>query len=145
MLFTELPLKAVWRFFEIESDFVYGVRCRSRHSVSKGPLVETHSVIKAKCKHFANNHFVCFSSQNLPYGGASDFVLRGSSPYNPKNNKKSKVDKSTLDFLVRWKGLEPPTYWFVAAWICIKYAENGCFKPFLLYKICPQVYLDLYN
>ena len=23
---------------------------------------------------FANNHFVCFSSQNLPYGGASDFV-----------------------------------------------------------------------
>ena len=115
MLFTELPLKAVWRFFEIESDFVYGVRCRSRHSVSKGPLVETHSVIKAKCKHFANNHFVCFSSQNLPYGGASDFVLRGSSPYNPKNNKKSKVDKSTLDFLVRWKGLEPPTYWFVAS------------------------------
>ena len=33
------------------------------------------------------------------------FCIWGSSPYNPKNNKKSKVDKSTLDFLVRWKGL----------------------------------------
>ena len=45
----------------------------------------------------------------------SKFGHSCSSPYNPKNNKKSKVDKSTLDFLVRWKGLEPPTYWFVAS------------------------------
>ena len=47
----------------------------------------------------------------------------------------------------------PPDYFlnaktlsgFVAAWICIKYAKNDCFKPFLLCKICLQFYLDLYN
>ena len=68
-----------------------------------------------------------------------------SSPYNPKNNKKSKVDKSTLDFLVRWKGLEPPTYWFVAAKIWLKYSKYGYFKPFLLYKICPQFHRSFYS
>ena len=127
---------------------------------------------------FANNHFVCFSSQNLPYGGASDFVYGvlayfhniiktrnilkniprfwyASSkhiPYSNKlpsqfvtntpyvsplkncrtvvrqflyygvrvpttrnNNKKAIRYKYLMAFLVRWKGLEPPTYWFVAS------------------------------
>ena len=51
---------------------------------------------------FANNHFVCFSSQNLPYSGASDFVLWGSSPYNPKNNKKAIRYKYLMTILVRF-------------------------------------------
>ena len=98
------------------------VRCRSRHSVSKGP-----PDLSPKFFRFA---------QNL------DTRVRVPTT---QNNKKVIRYKYLMTFLVRWKGLEPPTYWFVAAWICIKYAENGCFKPFLLYKICPQVYLDLYN
>ena len=85
------------------------------HSSFLVRFVQTYSVFKQIAKSICNEYSICFSSQNLPYSGASDFVLWGSSPYNPKNNKKSKVDKSTLDFLVRWKGLEPPTYWFVAA------------------------------
>ena len=115
---------------------------------------------------FANNHFVCFSSQNLPYGGASDFVygvlahhhniIKSPKRTNPPwtfwyavgpVTQYRKVHRTflpnffaslkiwTLVFeslqpviikiakqificfaiLVRWKGLEPPTYWFVAA------------------------------
>lgn len=101
------------------------VRCRSRHSVSKGPpdlspkffrfaqnldtrvrvpttqnnkkvirykylmtflvcLVQTYSVFKQIAKSICNEYSICFSSQKLPYSGASVFVLWGSSPYNPK-------------------------------------------------------------
>ena len=56
-----------------------------------------------------NEYSICFSSQNLPYGGASDFVLRGSSPYNPKNNKNEEHSKEHSSFLVRWKGLRRNT------------------------------------
>lgn len=51
--------------------------------------VQTISVIKIIAKSIINNHFICFSSQKPPYSGASVFVLWGSSPYNPKNNKKA--------------------------------------------------------
>ena len=115
------------------------------HSSFLVRFVQTYSVFKQIAKSICNEYSICFSSQKLPYSGASVFVLWGSSPYNPKNNKKAIRYKYLMAFLVRWKGLEPPTYWFVAVWICIKYAENGCFKPFLLYKICPQFYLDIYN
>ena len=59
---------------------------------------------------FANNHFVCFSSQNLPYSGASDFVYgvlrtpsQGSSPYNSKN-KNSEVDIYLLRYFGTLEG-----------------------------------------
>ena len=115
---------------------------------------------------FANNHFVCFSSQKLPYGGASVFVYGALAHHHniiksPKRTNPPwtfwyavgpvtqyrKVHRTflpnffaslkiwTLVFeslqpviikiakqificfaiLVRWKGLEPPTYWFVAS------------------------------
>lgn len=115
---------------------------------------------------FANNHFVCFSSQNLPYSSASDFVygvlahhhniIKSPKRTNPPwtfwyavgpVTQYRKVHRTflpnffaslkiwTLVFeslqpviikiakqificfaiLVRWKGLEPPTYWFVAS------------------------------
>ena len=78
-------------------------------------LVQTYSVFKQIAKSICNEYSICFSSQNLPYSGASVFVLWGSSPYNPKNNKKAIRYKYLMAFLVRWKGLEPPTYWFVAS------------------------------
>ena len=155
MLFNELLLKAVWRLFEIESVFVLWGSCILSDIIKIAKqifiyfailvrFVQTYSVFKQIAKSICNEYSICFSSQKLPYSSASVFVygvLRTLSQHN-KNEEHSKEHSS---FLVRWKGLEPPTYWFVAAWICIKYAENGCFKPFLLYKICPQVYLDLYN
>ena len=45
----------------------------------------------------------------------SKFGHSCSSPYNPKNNKKAIRYEYLMAFLVRWKGLEPPTYWFVAS------------------------------
>ena len=55
-----------------------------------------------------NKHFVCFSSQNPPYSGASVFVYgmlrtpsQGSSPYNPKTIKKAKQINIYFAFLVR--------------------------------------------
>ena len=115
---------------------------------------------------FANNHFVCFSSQKLPYGGASVFVYgvlahhhniikspkRTNPPWTfwyavgpvtqyrkvhrtflpnffaslkiwtlvfeslqPEIIKIAKQINIYFAILVRWKGLEPPTYWFVAS------------------------------
>lgn len=85
------------------------------HSSFLVRLVQTYSVFKQIAKSICNEYSICFSSQNLPYSGASVFVLWGSSPYNPKNNKKAIRYKYLMAFLVRWKGLEPPTYWFVAS------------------------------
>ena len=107
------------------SVFVYGVlRTPLQHikkpKVEKSTLdflvrfVQAYSVIKIIAKAIINNHFICFSSQKPPYSGASVFVLWGSSPY----NQKIKIAKQIFIYfaiLVRWKGLEPPTYWFVAS------------------------------
>ena len=68
------------------------VRCRSRHSVSKGP-----PDLSPKFFRFA---------QNL------DTRVRVPTT---RNNKKAIRYKYLMAFLVRWKGLEPPTYWFVAS------------------------------
>ena len=62
-----------------------------------------------------------------------------------QHNKKVIRYKYLMTFLVRWKGLEPPTYWFVAAKIWLKYSKYGYFKPFLLYKICPQFHRSFYS
>ena len=78
-------------------------------------FVQTYSVFKQIAKSICNEYSICFSSQKPPYSGASVFVLCGSSPYNPKNNKKAIRYKYLMAFLVRRKGLEPPTYWFVAS------------------------------
>ena len=96
-----------------------------------------------------NKHCVCFSSQKLPYSGASVFVygvLR-----NPtRHNKKPKADKSTLDFLVRRKGLEPPTYWFVASHSIQLSYRRVCNRLSLLLKYYNilqskmQVFFDYY-
>ena len=85
------------------------------HSSFLVRFVQTYSLFKQIAKSICNEYSICFSSQKLPYSGASVFVLWGSSPYNPKNNKKAIRYKYLMAFLVRWKGLEPPTYWFVAA------------------------------
>ena len=85
------------------------------HSSFLVRFVQTYSVFKQIAKSICNEYSICFSSQKLPYSGASVFVLWGSSPYNPKNNKKAIRYKYLMAFLVRWKGLEPPTYWFVAS------------------------------
>ena len=37
-------------------------------------FVQTYSVFKQIAKSICNEYSICFSSQNLPYGGASDFV-----------------------------------------------------------------------
>ena len=77
-------------------------------------LVQTYSVFKQIAKSICNEYSICFSSQKLPYSGASVFVygvLRTQSQHN-KNEEHSKEHSS---FLVRRKGLEPPTYWFVAS------------------------------
>ena len=37
-------------------------------------LVQTYSVFKQIAKSICNEYSICFSSQNLPYSGASDFV-----------------------------------------------------------------------
>ena len=37
-------------------------------------LVQTYSVFKQIAKSICNKYSICFSSQNLPYSGASDFV-----------------------------------------------------------------------
>ena len=62
-----------------------------------------------------------------------------------QHNKNEEHSKEHSSFLVRWKGLEPPTYWFVAAKIWLKYSKYGYFKPFLLYKICPQFHRSFYS
>ena len=85
------------------------------HSSFLVRFVQTYSVFKQIAKSICNEYSICFSSQKLPYSGASVFVLWGSSPYNPKNNKKAIRYKYLMAFLVRWKGLEPPTYWLVAS------------------------------
>ena len=74
------------------------VRCRSRHSVSKGP-----PDLSPKFFRFA---------QNL------DTRVRVPTT---QNNKKVIRYKYLMTFLVRWKGLEPPTYWFVAIEKTLKY------------------------
>ena len=77
-------------------------------------FVQTYSVFKQIAKSICNEYSICFSSQKLPYSSASVFVygvLRTPSQHN-KNEEHSKEHSS---FLVRWKGLEPPTYWFVAS------------------------------
>lgn len=84
-------------------------------------LVQTYSVFKQIAKSICNEYSICFSSQNLPYSSASDFVkvcyahsLRVRVP-TTRNNKKAIRYKYLMTFLVRRKGLEPPTYWFVAS------------------------------
>lgn len=64
-------------------------------------FVQTYSVFKQIAKSICNEYSICFSSQKLPYSGASVFVLWGSSPYNPKNNKKAIRYKYLMAFLVR--------------------------------------------
>ena len=60
-------------------------------------LVQTYSVFKQIVKSICNEYSICFSSQNLPYSGASDFVLWGSSP-STRNNKNSEADKYLLRY-----------------------------------------------
>ena len=112
MLFTELPL-------EKRSDDFF-VRCRSRHSVSKGPLVETHSVIKAKCKHLPTitSYVSPLPTKSLTLWGPRN---KGYSRTLSQHNKNEEHSKEHSSFLVRWKGLEPPTYWFVAIEKTLKY------------------------
>ena len=76
-------------------------------------LVQTYSVFKQIAKSICNKYSICFSSQKLPYSGASVFVLWGSSPF--QRTKIAKQINICFAILVRWKGLEPPTYWFVAS------------------------------
>ena len=112
------------------SVFVYGVRVPTTQNNKNSEadkyllryfwyagrdFVKTHSVIKAKCKHLPTiTSYVSplpTKSRTLRGPRNQEGVLR-----NPtRHNKKPKADKSTLDFLVRRKGLEPPTYWFVAS------------------------------
>ena len=89
--------------------------------------------------------FTLFAKNSPPDYFLNAKTLSGFESLQPEIIKIAKQIDIYFAILVRRKGLEPPTYWFVAVWICIKYAENGCFKPFLLYKICPQFYLDIYN
>ena len=108
------------------SDFVYGVLAYFHN------IIKTRNILKniprfwyASSKHipysnklpsqFVTNTPYVSPLKNCLYSGASVFVLWGSSPYNPKNNKKAIRYKYLMAFLVRWKGLEPPTYWFVAS------------------------------
>ena len=83
------------------------------HSSFLVRLVQTYSVFKQIAKSICNEYSICFSSQKLPYSGASVFVLWGSSPF--QRTKIAKQINICFAILVRWKGLEPPTYWFVAS------------------------------
>lgn len=115
MLFTELLLKKRSDdFLKLRQILYYGVRCRSRHSVSKGPLVETHSVIKVKCKHLPT---ITSYVSPLPTKSKTLWGPRNKeySRTLSQHNKKVIRYKYLMTFLVRWKGLEPPTYWFVAS------------------------------
>ena len=47
-------------------------------------------------------------------------TLTGSNPYNPIS-KNTEVTKVTSVFLVRRKGFEPPTFWFVVPEISVNY------------------------
>ncbi|WP_177918257.1 hypothetical protein [uncultured Eubacterium sp.] len=66
-------------------------------------LVQTYSVFKQIAKSICNEYSICFSSQNLPYSGASDFV-KVCYAHHLQHIKKPKAEKSALGFLVRRKG-----------------------------------------
>lgn len=87
-------------------------------------FVQTHSVIKAKCKHLPT---ITSYVSPLPTKSKTLWGPRNKeySRTLSQHNKKSKADKSTLDFLVRRKGLDPPTYWFVAVSTAVKQALNS--------------------
>ena len=129
-------------------------------------FVQTYSVFKQIAKSICNEYSIWFSSQKLPYGGASVFVYGALAHFHniiktrnilkniprfwyavgpvtqyrkvhrtflpnffallkiwtlvfeslqPKTIKIAKQINICFAILVRWKGLEPPTYWFVAS------------------------------
>ena len=104
-------------------------------------FVQTYSVFKQIAKSICNEYSICFSSQKLPYSSASVFVygvLRTLSQHN-KNEEHSKEHSS---FLVRWKGLEPPTYWFVASHSIQLSYQRIPIKIYQLIQLltkCPQI------
>ena len=57
-----------------------------------------------------------------------------SNPILYKTNPKQA--KACLGLLVRRKGFEPPTFWFVALPITIKYTKNGDFRAF---RVCKKI------
>ncbi len=103
------------------------------HSSFLVRLVQTYSVFKQIAKSICNEYSICFSSQKLPYGGASVFVLWGSSPYNPKNNKKAIRYKYLMAFLVRCRSRHsvskgPPNLSQIFS-LCSKFGHS-CSSPY---------------
>ena len=80
----------------------------------EGTLVETHYVIKAKCKHLPTitSYVSPLPTKSLALWGPRK---KECSRTLSQHNKNEEHPKGHSSFLVRWKGLEPPTYWFVAA------------------------------
>ena len=63
-------------------------------------------------------------------------------PTTRNNNKKAIRYKYLMAFLVRWKGLEPPTYWFVASHSIQLSYQRIPIKIYQLIQLltkCPQV------
>ena len=77
-------------------------------------LVQTYSVFKQIAKSICNEYSICFSSQNLPYSSASDFVkvcyahpLRVRVP-TTQSNKNSEADKYLLRYFGTPEGTRTP-------------------------------------
>ena len=77
-------------------------------------FVKTHSVVKAKCKHLPTitSYVSPLPTKSLTLWGPRNKEYSRTLSQHNKNEEHSKEHSS---FLVRWKGLEPPTYWFVAS------------------------------
>ena len=69
--------------------------------------------------------FTLFAKNSPPDCFLNAKTLSGFESLQPKNNKKAIRYKYLMAFLVRRKGLEPPTYWFVAVSIAVKQALNS--------------------
>ena len=59
----------------------------------------------------------------------------------PQHKNKPIQTKVYIGLLVRWKGLEPPTYWFVAVSIAIKQALNSGVQGFCRLIFLPNFHL----
>ena len=127
MLFTELLLKAVWRFFEIESDFVLWGSCILSDIIKIAKQINIYFAILVRWKGLSSKHTpwlrrnasICQQSLRMFLLSPQSQRLCGD-PRNKEysrtlsqHNKKVIRYKYLMTFLVRWKGLEPPTYWFV--------------------------------
>ena len=108
------------------SDFVYGVLAYFHN------IIKTRNILKniprfwyASSKHIPySNKLPSQFVTNTPYVSplkncrtvVRQFLYYGVRvPTTRNNNKKAIRYKYLMAFLVRWKGLEPPTYWFVAS------------------------------